>query len=183
MAEGKKQTTGEKLARLRKKKKIGLDELSERTGLKKVYLQEIESGKRRAPVGDLLSISRALTIDPDDLLDSPEESRDLKKKREQGFKKREDSYLYQVLTPKAKNRHLRAFHVTIPPLSEHPKINYRHEGEEFVYVLKGEVDISVGQKKHHLEKSETIHFNSGIKHSLRNPGRLETLLLVVVYTP
>lgn len=175
---------GERIARLRIKKSVSIEELSELTGLKNSHLKDIESGKSFAPVGDILKISRALTVDPDDLLtESPVNEKEKKKKRTEDFKTRETSYLYEVLTPQARAKHLRAFRITIPAKSEHPKINYQHEGEEFVHVLDGQVDITVGQKKNSLKKGDSLHFNSGIKHTLKNPGAKDTHLIVVVYNP
>ncbi|PKL39183.1 MAG: XRE family transcriptional regulator [Spirochaetae bacterium HGW-Spirochaetae-1] len=170
---------GERLVKLRNKKKISIEKLSEMTGLSVKHLEKIEEGNDFAPVGDILKISRALTVSPDDIL----KSKDNKNERIQGFKRREEAYQYKVLTPEAKDHHLRSFRVTIPPESEHPKIHYQHEGEEFVYTLKGQVEIKVGAKNHHLKKDETLHFNSGIKHSLKNPGKTETVLIVTLYTP
>ena len=175
---------GQRLAQQRKKKKMSYEELSEKTGLKVEHLNNIESGKDFAPVGDILKISRALTIDPNILLKQGNDiQKEQKKKRVKDFEKRAESYNYTVLTPDSKSKHLRAFRVTIPTGLEHPKVSYQHEGEELVYVLKGEVEITVGQKKNHLKKDETFHFNSGIKHSLKNPGETEAILIVIIYSP
>lgn len=175
---------GERLIKLRNKKKVSLESLSEETGLSVTHLKKIEEGKDFAPVGDILKISRALTVNPDDILKpAAVKDIDLKKERARSFQKREEAYQYTVLTPDARNRHLRSFRVTIPPESEHPKISYQHEGEEFVYTLKGEVEIKVGAKIYRLKKDDTLHFNSGIKHSLKNPGKTETILIVTLYTP
>jgi quercetin dioxygenase-like cupin family protein/DNA-binding Xre family transcriptional regulator len=175
---------GTKLKSMREKMKIGIEELSQITGITESHLAEIEDGKGFAPVGDILKIARALTIDPGELLQSGKgKDRSLEKKRIQDFKKREEAYQYEVLTPKAMKSHLRAFRVTIPERKEHPGVNYQHEGEEFVYVLKGEVEIRVGSKSHLLKKDGTLHFNSGIRHSLRNPGDVPTVLIVTLYTP
>ena len=175
---------GARIARLRLKKSVSIEDLSEMTGLKAGHLKDIESGKCFAPVGDILKISRALTIDPDDLLkESPVSEKEKKKRQIEDLKSRETSYLYEILTPQAKAKHLRAFKITIPAKSEHPKINYQHEGEEFIHVLDGQADITVGQKKHSLKKGDSLHFNSGIKHTLKNPGSKDSHLIVVVYTP
>jgi quercetin dioxygenase-like cupin family protein len=175
---------GGKIHAMRKKKRLTLDELSEKTGIQSSHLQELEDGKGFAPVSDMLKIARALTIDPGALLHGTgDREKELEKTRIRDFKKREDAYHYEVLTPKAGKNHLRAFRVVIPPRSEHPGINYQHEGEEFVYALKGEVEITVGHKKHHLKKDETLHFNSGITHRLKNPGSVMTVLIVTIYTP
>jgi quercetin dioxygenase-like cupin family protein/DNA-binding Xre family transcriptional regulator len=179
-----KNPIGQRLAQLRREKKLSLKELSEMTGLKLRDLETIEAGNVFPPVGDILKISRALTVDPDSLLGAsaiaPEE---LKRQRIADFNKRAASYLYTILTPEAVNKHLRAFRITIPPRAEHPKISYQHEGEEFVYVLDGTVEITVGRKKHTLKQNGALHFNSGVKHALRNPGKRECILIVAVYTP
>jgi transcriptional regulator with XRE-family HTH domain len=175
---------GQKIGRLRKKKKMTVEELSEKTGLSAAHLTEIEEGRGFAPVGDMLRIARVLTIDPSELLAKGDvRDRELEKQRISDFRKREDAYRYQVLTPQAKKDHLRAFRILIPPRSEHPGVSYQHEGEEFVYVLKGTVEVTVGHTKHKLKKDETLHFDSGIRHALKNPGGTTTVLIVVLYTP
>ena len=185
MGKGKNiKPVGQRLAQQRKKKKMSFEELSEKTGLKVEHLDNIEAGNDFAPVGDILKISRALTIDPDILLRQDDETtKEQKKKRVKDFEKRAESYNYAVLTPDSKSKHLRAFRVSIPTGLEHPKVSYQHEGEELVYVLKGEVEIIVGQKKNYLQKDETLHFDSGIKHSLKNPGKREAVLIVIIYSP
>jgi transcriptional regulator with XRE-family HTH domain len=175
---------GDKILSMRKKKGISIEGLSEMTGLTIAHLENIETGNDFAPVGDILKISRALTVDPGEFL-QPDNDREkeLEKIRIIDFKKREEAYHYEVLTPQAMKGHLRSFRVTIPAHSEHPGVSYQHEGEEFVYVLDGVVDIQVGQKNNHLKKNQTHHFNSGIRHSLKNPGAKPTILIVTIYTP
>jgi quercetin dioxygenase-like cupin family protein len=78
---------------------------------------------------------------------------------------------------------MKAFLVTIDPRQDHKMVEYRHEGEEFIYVLKGEVEVIVGENPNHLKKNGTLHFNSGITHKLRNLSDEDAKLLVVLYTP
>jgi len=175
---------GSALKARRSKLKMSIDDLAAKTGLSSEHLARIEEGTDFAPVGDILKIARALTIDPGELLKKDTgHDRDREKDRIRGFKSREQAYEYEVLTPDAMKSHLRSFRVTIPPRSELPGQRYQHEGEEFVYVLKGEVMVKVGQKEHHLKKDATLHFDSGIRHSLRNPGKAKTVLIVTLYTP
>jgi len=78
---------------------------------------------------------------------------------------------------------MKAFLVTIDPRQDHKMVEYRHEGEEFVYIIKGEVEVIVGEDQHLLKKEETLHFDSGMVHKLRNLTEEEAKLLVVIYTP
>jgi quercetin dioxygenase-like cupin family protein len=88
-----------------------------------------------------------------------------------------------MLTVDSAEKHLKAFRVMIEAGSHHKGVSYQHEGEEFIYVLKGEVEVSVGDNVNHLGNGESLHFNSSIVHKLRNPGGTECELLVVLYTP
>ena len=62
-------------------------------------------------------------------------------------------------------------------------VEYRHEGEEFIYVLKGGVEVTVGSQVNELDTGQCLHFDSGIRHLLRNRGTKKAQLLVVLYTP
>ena len=56
-------------------------------------------------------------------------------------------------------------------------------GEEFVYVLKGKVEVTVGENKNKLGPNQSIHFNSSIVHKLKNISNQKAELLVILYTP
>jgi quercetin dioxygenase-like cupin family protein len=127
-----------------------------------------------------LQIARALQIDSGDLLKEQQESA---AERVKEYAKRTKNYAYTTLTPGAENKHLKAFRVKIEALQEHKGVGYRHEGEEFVYVLAGHVEVSVGDHRNTLEEGDTLHFNSGIPHHIRNIGKKEAELLVVIYNP
>lgn len=61
---------------------------------------------------------------------------------------------------------------------------YSHDGEEFVYVLLGEFEITIEtQRAHHLRQGESIYFKSNWKHSWRNPGNTICVLLWVNTPP
>lgn len=60
---------------------------------------------------------------------------------------------------------------------------YSHEGEEFIYVLRGLLEIALdGHERHLLYPGDNIYFDSTRTHSWRNPGEEETVL-VWVNTP
>jgi len=131
-------------------------------------------------VGALLQLARALEVDSALLL-KEEESR--LSKRIKAYTQRTDNYAYETLTPGAENKHLKAFRVTIPAGQDHKGVGYQHEGEEFDYVLSGHVEVSVGDHVNRLGPGESLHFNSGIRHMLRNVGDEDALLIVVIYNP
>jgi len=178
---GQHQDFASKMKRLRKKGKITIETLAQKTGLSAEFLEKIENGEITPPVSNIIQISNALTVDSGKFLSADDSSS--KKRKAESFQKRQNAYYYKTLTPDAELRHMKGFRVTIPAESEHEGVAYKHEGEEFIYVLEGRLDIEVGGKKQSLKKAQTIHFNSGLVHKLRNPGKEKTELIVIVYTP
>ncbi len=173
-------SVGKKIKKTRTAKGLSFQNIANETGFSIEYLKEVESGKKIPSVGSLLQISRVLGIDSGFLL--KEEESNLKT-RIRAYTKRTDNYAYETLTPGAENKHLKAFRVTIDPMQEHEGVGYHHEGEEFVYVISGEIELMVGEHKNKLKKDESLHFNSGIKHQMKNIGKKPANLLVVIYGP
>ncbi len=171
---------GEKIKKARQKKKVTLEQVANDTGCSIDYLKKIESCKIIPPVGTLLQISRALEIDSGALLREQESTT---KNRIKAYTKRTENYAYTTLTPGAEKKHLKAFRVAVDPMKNHKGVGYQHEGEEFVYVLTGHIQVAVGDHVNDLEAGESLLFNSGIRHKLKNVGKKKAELLVVIYAP
>jgi len=171
-------TLGQRIREMRKKLNMDLNQLAEKTGHSPEYLQDLEEGKVSPPVGALIQISRALAVDSASLL-----AEDKKAERKKSHLKRTQAYSYKSLTPDAEDKHIWAYLVTLDPKKQHEMVAYKHEGEEFVYVIEGRVEIEVGEDVHELKRGASLHFNSVIPHKLRNLSTKQTKLLVVVYTP
>jgi quercetin dioxygenase-like cupin family protein len=172
---------GKKIKQARTKKKMPLDAMANETGFSIDYLKQIEGGKKIPPVGALLQIARALEIDSTFFL--REQASAAVQDRVKAYTKRTDNYAYTTLTPGAENKHLKAFRVSIEPMKDHEGVGYQHEGEEFVYVLQGSVEIAVGDHINMLDAGDSLHFNSGIRHRMRNVSENRAEMLVVVYGP
>lgn len=171
---------GKKIKKARTQKKMTLDQVANDTGCSVDYLKRVERGEEMPPVGTLLQISRALQVDSGFLLESKEKVR---RERTQALAKRTDNYAYTTLAPGAENKHLKAFRVQVEAQKSHKGVGYQHEGEEFVYVLSGEITVSVGDHLTHLGPADSIHFNSSIQHHIKNTGKETAELLVVIYNP
>ncbi|CAN2038991.1 XRE family transcriptional regulator [Candidatus Magnetomoraceae bacterium gMMP-15] len=172
---------GQKIKTIRKKKKFSLEYVANETGYSVKFLKKIENVEITPPVGTLLNISRALEMDSGYFL---QEDYKTAVSRVEAYTKRTENYAYTSLTPDgAEKKHLKAFKIILEPMQEHKGVGYQHEGEEFEYVLSGEVEISVGDNVTHLKAGESLHFNSGIKHKLKNLANKKAELLIIVYVP
>jgi len=61
--------------------------------------------------------------------------------------------------------------------------SYTHEGEEFLYILEGELQISLEEKEYRLKPGDSFYFESATPHRWRNPGRKQTCVLWVNTPP
>ena len=173
---------GEKLKKIRESHGWSVEELAQHTSQSPESIQQVENDEVVPSVSFLLRLSKALDIDPGTFL-RDEEKAAIKDQRAQAFIKRTKNYYYQTLTPGAENEHLRGFMITIEPNPAHKPVAYKHEGEEFVYVMEGDLELTLDNKKNHLRPGESMHFNSETHHKLKSLGNQTTRCLVVLYTP
>jgi quercetin dioxygenase-like cupin family protein len=61
--------------------------------------------------------------------------------------------------------------------------SYTHEGEEFLYVLRGELAITVNEDEYRLKRGDSFYFESATPHRWKNLGRAETWVLWVNTPP
>jgi electron transfer flavoprotein alpha subunit len=129
-----------------------------------------------------LRLARLFKVDPGTFL-GEEEKTAMRDRRSDAFAKRTDNYSYQTLTPGAENEHLRAFMITIESGQDHKPLAYKHEGEEFIFIMEGKLELTLGGKPIVLKTGESQRFNSETPHKLKNLSIDVTRCLVVLYTP
>lgn len=171
---------GQRAREAREKLGFSQEYVAHETGYPVDVIKQVEEDQIVPPVALLIQLSRVLKFALEDV--SAEEIK-ASKKRKKSHQKRVASYAYTPLTVPSDDKHLRAYLVTIDPMTEHKGVEYHHEGEEFIHVLKGGLVIQIGENINKLSKGESIHFNSAIRHKLSNPTDEITKLIVVVYVP
>jgi electron transfer flavoprotein alpha subunit len=173
---------GEKICKLRESHNWSIEELADQTGQTPEAIDKFERNQSTPSVSFLLRLSKALGVDPGTFL-SEDEKADILDQRAKAFIKRTKNYHYQTLTPGGENQHLRGFMITIEPRQAHKPVAYKHEGEEFVFVMEGSLELTLGNKVKQLKTGESIWYNSETSHKLKNRGNEVTRCLVMLFTP
>jgi mannose-6-phosphate isomerase-like protein (cupin superfamily) len=94
-----------------------------------------------------------------------------------------ENMIYHSLSEGKDNRHLEPFVIDILP-NENPKFDLStHEGEEFIYVLEGQVEINYGKNTYVLEKGDSIYYDSIVKHHVHGVAGKAARILALVYIP
>lgn len=175
-----------KIQSLRKSKGITLEQLAKMTGLTKGYLSQIENSNRTPPFSTLDKIAYALGVDityffinsTDEQVDSkitivkPEE----RKKVAPGGLRR--GYGYESLAFKKAGKNMEPYIITV---DSHSVGSFKHDGEEFLFILEGTLEFIFGGKKYILKPGDSVYFDSGIEHSGRALGNDEVKMLCIIY--
>jgi len=185
-------TVGEKIKQIREMRKVSLEELAERSGMDITMVQKIEDGKNVPSLAPLIKIARALGVRLGTFLDDSDSygpvvvrSGDHQKGvrfTSQTSEAREHLNFYSLAFDKA-GRNMEPFIVDIEPGQQSDFMLSSHEGEEFIYVLDGEVEINYGKEIYKLGKGDSIYLDSIVLHNVHAGDNKLARILAVVYAP
>lgn len=157
---------GKKIKELRTLYNLTQEELANRTELTKGYISQIENDLTEPSISTLEDILKALGTNLGDFF-SMQNSNQVVFKAGDYFDKEEDGYKITWLVPNAQKNEMEPILLTIYPFSE-TQVDYPHEGQEFGYVLEGELLLCIDNKKLKVKKGETFYYDSNKNHYLKN---------------
>jgi len=179
---------GARVKRVREERNLSLEDISQRTGIEAEVLTQIEEGFIAPPLGTIIKLAKALDLKMGYFI-SGEESKPYTIVRKDDGKvvSRYDSkkvkyygYGYESLAPHKKDRHMEPFLVTLDP-SETEEERSTHDGQEFIYVLEGAMEVRLDREVHILEPGDSIYYDSTIPHLVKCHGDSPTRILAVLY--
>ena len=184
---------GEKIKALREDKSISIEELAQRSGLAIEQVERIENNIDIPSLAPLIKIARVLGVRLGTFLDdatqnTPVVARAGRSEQIVRFsgncKTPQRSILeFSSLASNKLDRHMEPFLIDVHPLGCADINLSAHEGEEFIYVLKGQIEIMYGKEQYTLNVGDSIYYDSVIPHHVHAFGEQEAQILAVVYTP
>ena len=174
------------IKKLRQEKKITLQELADMTGLTKGYLSKIEHSEKAPPYSTVNKIAIALGVDVTFLLNS---NLDNMTDMRLSFTKNGEGklietlgsfygYDYEALAFDKPAKNMEPY--VIEPAFDEEAI-FRHEGEEFLYVLEGVHEFDYDGNKYIMKKGDSVYFDAGVPHTGRSIGKKKAKLLAVLF--
>jgi len=170
---------GERIRQARKTLRISLQAVSRGTGLSIAFLSRLESNKVNISVDNLRKIADFLDESMVYFFETQEDpSLGVITRKGQGTRlKIGQSNAYSESLIRKVNSTIQATLYTNPP-GEGRKKPFSHPGEEFVYVLKGEVLFTLGKEEHPLKKGDSLYYRSETAHSFVSTSKGESILLI-----
>jgi transcriptional regulator with XRE-family HTH domain len=181
---------GQKIKNLRQRKGISRQQIVERTGLSKPLLSQIESEVVAPPVATLLKISQALNVNIGYFFQEEETGKRAvvvrKNERKQVFRRiHEDpskvGYYYESLAYPKADKHMEPFQVQFEIKRKEDLIFFTHKGEEFVFILEGQLEFNYENETFLLEAGDSLYFDSSLPHAFRATGKKNALAIDVIY--
>ncbi len=180
---------GARLKRYREDRGLSLEEVAERSGLKPDFIQGIEEENVYPSLGPLLKLARVLGVRLGTFLDDQFSKDPLivhlaERKEELSMLKGKDKPValrFHSLGRGKKDRHMEPFYIEILPEPDEDKKLSFHEGEEFIVVVSGEVEVYYGQELHILKAGDSIYYNSVVPHYVSCRGSRAEIYAVLYF--
>jgi len=161
---------GERIRSFRLARNWTLDQLATRSALSKSYISRLEDGDRHPSIASLLSITRAMNISLGQLLTDGKSSPFVSIVRGDQIPATPGNGLsYQVHSNGFPGAVMQPIRITISASRTGSEL-YRHEGEEWLFVLSGKLAVTLGSDSYVLNVGDSIHFDATIGHRLAAEG-------------
>jgi len=185
------QQVGSKMKAMREAKNIAVEEMAERTALSVEQIRRIEEDIELPSLAPLIAIARVLGVRLGTFLDDCDEIGHVVCKKEE----KDDSISfsnnagdarehmsYYALAKSKSNRHMEPFIIEVSS-GGGEYVQSSHEGEEFIYVMEGSIEVSYGKQIYRLEEGDSIYYDSIVAHHVHAAAGNSAKILAVVYTP
>ena len=185
---------GEKIKNVREMKNISIEDMASRSGLSEEQIKRIEGNEDFPSLAPLIKIARVLGVRLGTFLDDQQELGPVicrKEDRENtegiGFSNNavtKHKYMsYHALSQDKSGRHMEPFFIDIEPSDDTDFVFSTHEGEEFIYVIAGSVEINYGKNTYILNEGDSIYYDSIVAHHVHATNGSVAKILGVIYTP
>ncbi len=173
-----KRTIGSLLKARRLTQELTLQELADRSELSAAFLSQAERGKATPSIVSLINIAKALETDIHYFITPPAPTSLVRRADNPQYIDIDSPVVYKRLDAEIRNQQMNALIMEIPPGTALPVV-HREEGEDFFYVLQGEVEQSIGDKVFTLRQGDSAHHNTQVDHDVVNKSKRIAKLLWV----
>ncbi|MBN1134229.1 MAG: cupin domain-containing protein [Methanosarcinaceae archaeon] len=184
---------GNKIKQVRERQEMSVEELAVSSQTSVELIDQLESGALIPSLTPLLKIARSLGVRLGTFLDDIPQTGPVVVRSGQS----ENIIRFSGNTPESRNstldffslgsnkqdRHMEPFVIDVHPSNSKECKLSSHEGEEFIYILTGNIEVCYGKEKYSLTSGDSIYYDSIVPHYVYASGNDDAKILAVVYTP
>jgi len=181
-------TVGARIASLRESRKLTIAELASRTGLTEEFLRDLEGERVHPSLAPLLRVARGIgvrlgTFIDDRVSEDPYIVRVGEREEEMTAGRGRNgptALRFHSLGKGKSDRHMEPFFVEILEESAADSES-SHEGEEFLVVVSGQVEVRHAGQTHLLGPGDSIYYNSVVPHRVSSVGGPASIYAVLYF--
>ena len=174
-------TIGQRLRELRLRQKMTLEDVAKQADLSIGFLSSLERSRANASVATLQKLSKLYHANVLSFFGEPESGTKLVRAPDRKVLETQSGTRIELLAVGQTAMEPHLFRI-LPGASSGG--SYHHEGEEFIYVLRGLFEIWLDEIEHYtLRAGDSLYFSSAQAHRWVNPGKTETALLWINTPP
>lgn len=167
--------------KLRLEQNASLTTVARAAGISAGFLSALERGHVKASVGTLRRLAKFYKVNLFDLFnDGEESSRRIVRPRERKLLEAARGVRMELLAWGNTVMEPHLFQIRAGAGSGE---SYSHQGEEFLFILRGQLKISLEGEDYKLRAGDSFYFESNTPHSWLNFGRNDTLVLWINTPP
>ncbi len=171
---------GSRLRQLRTNRGLSLAQVANAVGISIAFLSALERSQERSSVGTLRKLARFYHTNILEFFDPTESNGHVVRAENRKVLEAGPGVRMELLAWGNTVMEPHLFRVAPGAGSGE---SYNHDGEEFLYVLRGQLNISIQDEQYRLHPGDSFYFESIIPHSWKNPGRTESWILWVNTPP
>ena len=179
-------TIGERIKKKRNEKGFSLRELAGKVDLSASFLSQIEQGKASPSIENLKKIANYLEVKVSYLIEEEDEalgSFHIKKEDRKYVESIDSKTSIALLTSSKIEKNMEPIMYEIKPGGESGRGFFNHNGEEFIYIIEGTLDIYIEDQLTTLNEGDSFYFKSSLNHRFKNNGKKLTKAIWVVTPP
>ncbi len=173
---------GEKIKDLRLTCGLTQEELADRCELSKGYISQIENDLTSPSIATLVDLLAALGTNLKEFFASEDDDEKVVYAKDEFFEKQGAGYTLDWLVPNAQKNVMEPVLISLQSESS-TEDDFPHEGEEFGYVLEGEIKIVLGKKAYKCKKGQSFYFSSNKVHKIVNEKSRKAVFIWVSSPP
>jgi len=174
---------GKKIRETRISEGMNLSQLAEKIGKTSSYLSQIERGLAEPSITALREISRALGVPMFYFLnDTRDHCQVVEKDRRRTLTLPDSHISYELISPDL-NHKMEIVYFNMEPGASTCETPLPHDGEECSLVLKGKMEIQVGDAFYTLEEGDSIYYKASIPHKITSIGNNDLVFISSITPP
>ncbi|KVN60170.1 helix-turn-helix domain-containing protein [Burkholderia stagnalis] len=173
---------GQRIRRLRRESRKTLLEVAAEANLSIGFLSQVERNLTGISISSLVNVANALNVPLGELIEQPRQAQpDSHQGSRESYALDRTQQHYERLSTTFDGSLINA--VKVRMMEGYRSEWVAHGGDEFVYVLAGQVCYTVGKKDYPLSPGDSIHFDARKRHRVANVGDGPAELIVVGTLP